>query len=81
MKRYFFLSLLLLFINLLYSSYAVKTARDYARKVSMLKKERERGLILRAEIERLINYPVVKNYAEDKGFSPVDWNRIKVVKR
>jgi|GEM_PF-765203 len=78
--RYLLLAFLLLLFNLLYSAYSLNVARDYAKKVSELKKEKERSLTLKAEIEKHINYKTVKSYAESSGLSTIDWSRIKVVK-
>ncbi|WPM31572.1 hypothetical protein IAE16_07035 [Hydrogenobacter sp. T-2] len=78
--KYLILASLLLMFNLLYSSYSLNVARDYAKKVSELKREKERSLTLKAEIEKHINYKTVKSYAESSGLSPIDWSRIKVVK-
>ncbi len=78
--KYLIWAFLLLLFNLLYSSYSLNVARDYAKKVSELKREKERSLTLKAEIEKHINYKTVKSYAKSSGLSPIDWSRIKVVK-
>ncbi len=78
--KYLLATSLLFLLNLLYSAYSVDVAKEYTKKVSELKRERERSLILKAEIEKYINYKTAKSYAEASGFSPVDWNRVKVVK-
>lgn len=78
--KYFFASFLLLLLNFLYSAYSLNVAKEYAKKVSELKRERERGILLKAEIEKHVNYKTVKNYAESAGFRPVDWSKVKVVK-
>lgn len=78
--RYMFATFLLLLLNFLYSAHSIDVARDYARKVSELKKEKEKSLTLKVEIEKHVNYRTAKTYAESAGFSPVDWNRVKVVK-
>ncbi|MFN7065911.1 MAG: hypothetical protein ACK4OF_07175 [Aquificaceae bacterium] len=78
--KYILLSLLLLVLNLLYSAYSINLSKSYARKVSELKRERERSLLLKAEIERYVNYKTVKEYAHSTGFTPIDWSRVKVVK-
>ncbi|MCS6998961.1 MAG: hypothetical protein N2648_01040 [Aquificaceae bacterium] len=78
--RYLLLSLLLLGINYLYSAYSIDVSKEYARKVSELKKEKERSLILKAELERHVNYRTAKVYAESAGFGPIDWSRVRLVK-
>ncbi len=78
--KYLLLASLLLLFNLLYSAYSLNVARNYAKKVSELKKEKEKSLTLKAEIEKYVNYKTVKNYAESSGFSPIDWSKVKVVK-
>ncbi|MDW8066522.1 MAG: hypothetical protein RMI50_02465 [Aquificaceae bacterium] len=78
--RYLVLCLFLLGINFMYSAYSIKVSKDYAKKVSELKREKERSLILKAEIEKHVNYRTAKNYAEASGFGPVNWSRVKIVK-
>lgn len=78
--KYLFFSLALLALNLLYSAYSISVSRDYARKVSELKREKEKSLMLRVEVDRHVNYRTAKGYARSAGFSPVDWNRVRVVK-
>lgn len=78
--KYLLISLLLLVLNYLYSAYSIDVSREYAKKVSELKREKERSLILKAEVEKHINYKTAKSYAESEGFSPVDWSRVKLVK-
>lgn len=70
--RYLWLSLILLGVNFLYSAYSIDLSKDYAKKVSELKKEKERSLKLKAEVEELVNYKTVKSYAESAGFEPID---------
>ncbi|MGC8852937.1 MAG: hypothetical protein ACP5P0_04970 [Hydrogenobacter sp.] len=77
--RYLIVSLLLLFLNLLYSAYAIKTSKDYAKKLSELKGHLERQLRIKAEIESKINYSTAKNYAKKGAFTPVDWSRISIL--
>lgn len=78
--KYLLFAVLLLLINYLYSAYSLSVSREYARKVTELKRERERGLLLQAEIERYVNYRTAKSYAESAGLGPVDWSKVKVVK-
>ncbi|MFN3471504.1 MAG: hypothetical protein ACK4LT_01535 [Aquificaceae bacterium] len=78
--KYLWLSLALLGINLLYSAYSIDLSKDYAKKVSELKREKEKSLRLKAEIEELVNYKTVKGYAESAGFEPIDWSKVKIVK-
>ncbi|MEN3027852.1 MAG: hypothetical protein ABDH29_01185 [Aquificaceae bacterium] len=78
--RYLLLSLLLLAINYLYSAYSIDVSKEYTRKVSELKRERERSLILKAELEKHVNYRTAKVYAESSGFGPIDWSRVRLVK-
>lgn len=78
--KYLIASALLLLLNLLYSAYSLNVAKDYARKVYELKKEKEKALTIKAQIESYVNYATVKRYAESVGLVPVDWSRVKVVK-
>ncbi len=78
--RYLLLTSFFLLLNFLYSAYSLHVAKDYAKKVSEMKREKERSLVLKANIEKHINYKTVKSYVESGGFSPVDWDRVKVVK-
>lgn len=78
--KYIILSIILLCLNYIYSAYSLSVSKDYAKKVQELKKEKERSLILKAELEKHINYKTAKDYAESAGFSPVDWGRVKLVK-
>lgn len=78
--RYLWLSLMFLGVNLLYSAYTIDLSKDYAKKVSELKREKERSLKLKAEIEALVNYKTAKSYAESTGFEPIDWSKVRIVK-
>ncbi|MCY0866082.1 MAG: hypothetical protein AB1353_04055 [Aquificota bacterium] len=78
--RYLWLSLMFLGINLLYSAYTIDLSKDYAKKVAELKREKEKSLKLKAQIEELINYKTAKSYAESIGFEPIDWSKVKIVK-
>ncbi len=78
--RYFLATFVLLLLNFIYSAYSINVAREYAKKVADLKREREKGLVLKADMESYVNYRTVKIYAESFGFSPIDWSRVKVVK-
>lgn len=78
--KYILLSALLLLANLLYSAYSINLSKNYAEKVRELKREKERYLTLKAQIEQQINYKTVKEYVQSAGFKPVDWSKIKVVK-
>ncbi|MEZ0361091.1 MAG: hypothetical protein ABWK04_04210 [Hydrogenobacter sp.] len=78
--RYIVISLVLVVANLLYSAYALKTSKDYAKKLAQLRAQMERQLKLRAEIEKLVNYATAKNYAKADGFIPIDWGKVKILK-
>lgn len=78
--KYLILCVLLLGINCIYSAYTIKVSREYANNVSELKREKERSLTLKAELEKYVNYRTAKVYAESSGFSPIDWSKVKVVK-
>lgn len=78
--KYLMVSLILLFFNLLYSAYALKTSKEYAKKLSELRSQSERYLKLKAEIDSKINYSTAKNYARNDAFTPVDWSRISILK-
>ncbi len=78
--KYIMLSALLLLVNLLYSAYSINLSKTYAKKVSELKREKERSLILKAQTEEHINYKTAKEYAQSAGFRPIDWSKVKVVK-
>jgi pentose-5-phosphate-3-epimerase len=78
--KYLIVSLMLLFLNLLYSAYALKTSKEYAQKLSELRSQSERYLKLKAEIDGKVNYSTAKDYAKDDAFVPVDWSRISILK-
>ncbi len=77
--RYFLISVLLLVINLMYASYAIKVSKEYTKKLSELRLQKERELKSNAEIEERINYSVAKEYARRNGFVPIDWRRVRIV--
>lgn len=77
--KYFVAGILLLIVNLIYSSYAIYVSKDYAKKLSQLKLEKEKNLKLKAQIEKNVNYTSVKSYVEKAGFSPVDWSQVRVI--
>ncbi|MFN3813105.1 MAG: hypothetical protein ACK4SM_00585, partial [Aquificaceae bacterium] len=71
--RYFFISVLFLIVNLIYASYAIKVSKEYTKKLSELRFQKERELKLHAKIEERINYSVAKEYVKRKGFVSIDW--------
>jgi hypothetical protein len=77
--RYIVLSVLLIALNLLYSAFAIKFSREYVQKTIELKKESERNLLLRVKYANLINYTKAKKWSVEKGFVPVDWEKVGFV--
>jgi hypothetical protein len=77
--RYIVLSVFLIALNLLYSAYAIKFSREYVQKTTELKKESERNLLLRVKYANLINYTKAKKWSVEKGFVPVDWEKVGFV--
>lgn len=78
MKLYF-LSAILLILNIIYSSFALKVAREHAQKVSLLKQQIELQSKLRLEIQSYINYKTARDYAIRKKYISIDWNRVKLL--
>lgn len=78
--KYILLTIALLSINLLYSAYSINLSKNYAKKISQLKREKEKSLLLKVEIEKHINYRTVKDYAQLTGFNPIDWSKVRIVK-
>ncbi len=78
--KYIFFSSLLLLLNLLYSAYSLSVSKNYTEKLRELKREKEKILLLKVEIEKHVNYKTVKDYAKVTGFNPIDWSKVKVVK-
>jgi hypothetical protein len=77
--RYIVLSVFLIALNLLYSAFAIKFSREYVQKTMELKKESERNLLLRVKYANLINYTKAKKWSVEKGFVPVDWEKVGFV--
>jgi hypothetical protein len=77
--RYIVLSVFLIALNLLYSAFAIKFSREYVQKTIELKKESERNLLLRVKYANLINYTKAKKWSVEKGFVPVDWEKVGFV--
>jgi hypothetical protein len=77
--RYIVLSVFLIALNLLYSAYTIKFSREYVQKTMELKKESERNLLLRVKYANLINYTKAKKWSVEKGFVPVDWEKVGFV--
>jgi len=77
--RYIVLSAFLIALNLLYSAFAIKFSREYVQKTMELKKESERNLLLRVKYANLINYTKAKKWSVEKGFVPVDWEKVGFV--
>ncbi|GBC88884.1 hypothetical protein HRbin13_01016 [bacterium HR13] len=78
--KYLVVSLLLIALNLIYSAYALKTSKEYAKKLAELRNQTERQLKLRAEIDRRINYSTAKAYAREDAFIPIDWSKVRILK-
>ncbi len=70
MKRVLIISLTLLIFNLLYSSYALKIAKNYTNKLIQLKIMREQVMVLTARIEN------IKKRALKEAKTNIDWGRI-----
>jgi hypothetical protein len=77
--RYIVLSVFLIALNLIYSAYAIKFSREYVQKTMELKKESERNLLLKVKYAKLINYTKAKKWSVEKGFVPVDWEKVGFV--
>jgi hypothetical protein len=77
--RYIVLSVFLIALNLLYSAYAIKFSREYVQKTMELKKGSERNLLLKVKYANLINYTKAKKWSVEKGFVPVDWEKVGFV--
>jgi len=77
--RYIVLSVFLIALNLLYSAFAIKFSREYVQKTMELKKESERNLLLKVKYANLINYTKAKKWSVEKGFVPVDWEKVGFV--
>jgi hypothetical protein len=77
--RYIVLSVFLIALNLLYSAYAIKFSREYVQKTTELKKGSERNLLLKVKYANLINYTKAKKWSVEKGFVPVDWEKVGFV--
>jgi hypothetical protein len=77
--RYIVLSVFLIAFNLLYSAYTIKFSREYVQKTMELKKESERNLLLKVKYAKLINYTKAKKWSVEKGFVPVDWEKVGFV--
>jgi archaellum component FlaF (FlaF/FlaG flagellin family) len=77
--RYIVLSAFLIVLNLLYSAYAIKFSKEYVQKTTELKKESERNLLLKVKYANLINYTKAKKWSVERGFVPVDWEKVGFV--
>jgi hypothetical protein len=77
--RYIVLSVFLIALNLLYSAYAIKFSKEYVQKTTELKKESERNLLLKVKYANLINYTKAKKWSVERGFVPVDWEKVGFV--
>ncbi|RMH80195.1 MAG: hypothetical protein D6674_04970 [Acidobacteria bacterium] len=78
--RYLVAGIFLLIVNLIYSSYAIHVSKDYAKKLSQLKQEKDKHLKIKAQIEKSVNYTSVKSYVEKTGFNPIDWSQVRVIR-
>jgi hypothetical protein len=77
--RYIVLSVFLIAFNLIYSAFAIKFSREYVQKTMELKKESERNLLLKVKYANLINYTKAKKWSVEKGFVPIDWEKVGFV--
>jgi len=77
--KYIVLSVFLIALNLIYSAYAIKFSREYVQKTMELKKEYERNLLLKVRYANLINYTKAKKWSIERGFVPVDWEKVGFV--
>ena len=77
--KYLALSLFLIVLNLLYSSWSIHIFKEYAKSFKSYKRETEKNLKLKAQIEGMVNYTSAKDYANSKGFTPIDWNKVTLV--
>ncbi|MFZ8860237.1 MAG: hypothetical protein ACO2PP_07020 [Thermocrinis sp.] len=77
--RYIVLSVFLIAFNLIYSAYTIKFSREYVQKTMELKKESERNLLLKVKYAKLINYTKAKKWSVEKGFVPIDWEKVGFV--
>jgi hypothetical protein len=77
--RYIVLSVFLIAFNLIYSAYTIKFSREYVQKTMELKKESERNLLLKVKYANLINYTKAKKWSVEKGFVPIDWEKVGFV--
>ena len=77
--RYIVLSVFLIALNLLYSAFAIKFSREYVQKTTELKKGSERNLLLKVKYANLINYTKAKKWSVEKGFVPVNWEKVGFV--
>ncbi len=72
------LAVLLFLCNLLYSTYSLKTVREYSLKLSKYKALKEENLKLKASIERLLNIRDLERYAVRRGFKPFSWEEFVI---
>ena len=77
--KYIALSLFLIVLNFLYSSWSIHTFKEYAKSFKSYRREVEKNLKLIAQIEGMVNYTSAKDYANSKGFTPIDWNKVTLV--
>ncbi|SHK42361.1 hypothetical protein [Thermocrinis minervae] len=74
--KYIVLSIFLFVVNLLYSTYALRTSNMYSEKLRRLQKERDTHLLLSSRIESLVGYKSLQEFAKVHGFKPVDWGDV-----
>jgi len=70
-KRYFILSLLLIFLNLLFALYALREWRAYSEKFILYRKLVKENLLLTKEVEKFLNYEELSRFARRRGFRDV----------
>ncbi|WP_029551241.1 hypothetical protein [Thermocrinis jamiesonii] len=77
--RYIVLSILLITLNFLYSAYSIRVAKEYASKLTELRKELEKNLSLRVSYSNAVNYLKAKEWTKERGFIPVSWDKVSLI--
>ncbi|WP_333784256.1 hypothetical protein [Thermocrinis sp.] len=77
--KYIIFSLMLIALNLLYSAYSIKVAKEYVSKIAELKKESEKNLSLRVKYLNVVNYPEAKKWTKERGFIPIIWEKVSLM--
>ncbi|MEN3034589.1 MAG: hypothetical protein ABDH18_06340 [Aquificaceae bacterium] len=77
--KFYILGVIFLILNIIYSSFALKVAKEHARKVSSLKQEMELRSRLKLEIQSQINYKTARQHALKEKYFSIDWNKVKIL--